>query len=746
MLLYCDVDDGSDPCRMDSETESAADRESSLDPVPLTRSSITPTPNIVYFNDWFGSSRLIGDVGDDRYSILPRSEAGRRLWRKQQKKKQRQAENPATTLSENVDDFKGTLPVDELLAFINNAKTSGESSNSKAANATPSKKERNIRRKKKPATDASEDSDQASVSTMDTSSCSGYEVAPSVDSIADAEIEISRLTAVPDGRSRSFEGVPSMDYDSAANEQDCFVVVQKKKKGRQPVSQMPARYGRLPYSSVTVGQAVRGPPAAQVSAGYETCRVDGTVSLTSDTESTSSYARDSCSHTTSVRSTSPDFPDLVMQGHAAPGRRNSTGNLSENVVTEKLPVPLSTISYAVVAAGGLRPHQALDTEWRHSLDSSADASSRSRAKQLGVSGGLAEYFCNSSVLVEASRCSETLPENLVDMPSRTDVDSDNSDPSTPTGYFSADSHNIISDDLAKELNGVKLQNTAKCLQVGGSTAVGVSAASLVDRTVMMDCDRATKLHVSPVVFLDIASEHRPVKNSLGVSFGFDSSHSVCTAAQSECSSSESGFSDCTVHTDTDKISSVASTDSAASPVDAQDFVPAETVPSGIVQTVTVGHCRPIVPFITTTGHQSSSHTPVGIVPPIPQVDRAAEPVEQDVAKDSKQDIIGSVISCKVRKDDILRRELIPADKQLSGVSSASSMCSVPAGSFNLHTAQIFLYTGLACTCGFALLFWSTLSKSRPNKAGLKCLSVHAYVRTYIRPQNCFFDFNEILCK
>ena len=419
-VLWCRVDDGSGQCHMDSQLESTTVQESSLEPAPLTQSSITPTPNIVYLNDWFGSQSFsITDAGNDRYGMLPHSEAGCRLWRKQQRRKQRRAEDSAMTWSEDVDDFKGTLPVDELLAFINSAKTAGESSNCKIPSSTPSKKERKIRRKKKPASDWNEDSDQASVSTVDTSSCSGYEAVATIDSIADAELEISRLSAVPDECSRSLEVVQDMDYESAANEHDHFVVVQKKKKGRQPVSQLlPPRYGRPPYSAVTMTQAIRSRPPALVSTGYETCRTDGTTSLTSDTESSSSYARDGCSHAASVRSTSPDFPDLAVQNHTAHGRRNLTGNLAESIVTsEKLPVPPSTISYAVVAAGGLRPDHSHDMEWRHSLDSSADANIH--GKQLEVTGSSAEYFSSSSISVEDSNSSNILPENLVGMPSRT---------------------------------------------------------------------------------------------------------------------------------------------------------------------------------------------------------------------------------------------------------------------------------------------------------------------------------------
>ena len=448
-------------------------------------------------------------------------------------------------------------------------------------------------------------------------------------------------------------------------------------------------------------QAVRSRPTPQVSTGPEACKVDDVVSLTSDTDSTSSYNRDSHGHAASVRCSSPDFPDLVVQGCAVPGRRNSTGNVCETLnISEKLQLPPS---YAIVAAGGLRPNPTMDVEWRRSFVPSSVTGSHSQSEQLGASSISAEreYFCSSSSM---------LPEDLNDMPSRTHVDNDNSEPSTPTGYCSTDSHSIVSDDLAKELNTVKLQKAAERLQVDSTGSVPVSTCEyvggLVDRKMMLGCDRRTKLPVSPVVFLDIANDHRPARNNLAISFGFDSSDNVCNVPQSECSSSESGFSDCTVHTDTDKISSVASTDSATSPIDPQDLLPTETVPNTVVQTVTVGHCRPIVPFLTTTGHQSGPHTPVGIVPPIPQVDRAAEPAEQDATKDSKQDIIRSVISCGVQKDDILH-EVVSTDKRFphekslssdavsSGVSSCSTMCSVSAGSFNLLTAQIFLYTGLS---------------------------------------------------
>jgi len=696
---------------VDSPPESVLDKEPS--PMPLSRSAVMPTPNIVYLNDWFGSSRsFVSDMSDDRYGI-PRSETGRRLYHKRHKRQQRRAEDTTTTLSENVSEYKGGLPVDEVLAFINSDKIS-ESSNPKSLSSAASKKERNVRRKKKQAGDRSEESDAASVSTMDTSSCCGYEVTESIDSIADAEIEIRQPTAVMDEYTGVYDGVQNMDCDSTASDHDHFVVVQKKKKGRQPVPQLPRRREvnrQLPYSSTTSTQPTRSRPSPQVSVGYETCKMDDTVSLTSDTDSTWSCPHDSSSKAASVRCSSPDFPDLAMQGCAIPGRRNSTGNVCETLgASDKLPLPPSTISYAVVAAGGLRSNPTVDIEWRHSYDLTADAINHSQADQLGASGGSTEpeYFCNSLAPERYKTHSEVLRENLRDIPSRTD--DNNSDPSTPTGYCSADSHSVVSDDLAKELNGVKLQKAAKQLQIDDTAAFPVSTCdyvrSLVDRKLTPGCDRRTKLPASPVVFLDIANDHRSVKNNLGVSFGFDSSDSICIVGQSECSSSESGFSDCTVHTDADKISSVTSTDSATSPIDPQDFISTETTPTSMVQTVTIGHCRPIVPFITANGHQSCSHTPVGIVPPIPQVERVAEALEQDTAEDSKKEILTSVISCSVQKHDILEREMMSSDKRFpdeksslsaDAVSSRSTVCSSPGG-FNVLTAQIFLYTGYALFC------------------------------------------------
>jgi len=702
----------------ESPPESAADKESALEPAHLSRSSIASTPNIVYLNDWLGTRSLIGDIGDDRFGILPRSEAGRRLWRKRQKREQRRAEDSATSRSEDVEEYKGRLSLDELLAFINSAKIAGESptsSNSKPSSSTPLKKERNIKRKKKPASDRTEDSDQVSVSTMDTSSCSGFEVTTSVESLADAETELCRPLTVPDEQTWSYVGVRSMDYETTTNDHENFVVVQKKKRGRHPVSQLPQQYEvhrQQPYYSSLSTQATRGRPPAQVSTGYEACIADDVMSQTSDAESSSSFIHESCSKTSVARCSSPHFPDLSARDYIASGRRNFTGNVCEKMSIEELAVAPSTISYAIVAAGGLRPNPTVDMESRQSTTLSSCADGHSRATQLGIpctSADQMKYFCNSSVSAEDTSSSEMPSENLYSMPSQSDVDNDMSDPSTPTDYYSADNRSVVSDDLAKELSSIKSQKAGECLQVDRITTVPVSATdctdSLVDRKTALSCSQRNKLPVSPVVFLDIANEHRPLGNSLGVSFGFDSSEVVCAAGQSECSSSESGFSDCTVHTDTDRVSSVVSSSSTTSPVDAQDFITSESVPSSMVQTVTVGHCRPIVPFLTNTGHQSCSHAPVGIVPPIPQVDRAAEPAEQDVAKDSKPDIITSVIGCDAEKDDLLLRELVASDKRFtqenastadtvsSNVSPVSTVCSVSPSSFNLLNAQIFLYTG-----------------------------------------------------
>jgi len=49
-----------------------------------------------------------------------------------------------------------------------------------------------------------------------------------------------------------------------------------------------------------------------------------------------------------------------------------------------------------------------------------------------------------------------------------------------------------------------------------------------------------------------------------------------------------------------------------------------------------------------------------------------------------------------------------------------------------------------CTYSLLLFFGSTLRQSRPNKAGLTCLSVHLSVRTSVcLSTKHFFDFSEI---
>lgn len=748
LIVHC-VDNGLEQGDLDSPSESsssAIDKDplssSTLNPVPLTTqrstTTIMQTPNIVYLNDWWGSGRTfvsdmtLSDEHHHRYGMLgPRSETGRRLYNKRHRRQQRQAEDTSTSLSQNCSEYKGDLPVDKLLAFINSdkvvASALGETSpNSKlAASSSGSKKVRH-RRKKQPG-DRSEDSDAASVSTMDTASlCSGYEFAESIiDSIADAEIEIHHhqqptlAAAVPnEGATGLYDNVRSTDFDlaSSASEHDRFVVVQKKRKARvQPVPQnLPPRRHETStsaYSSFTSTQATHGrlplPP--------ETCRTDDTVSLTSDTDSSWSYSRESGSKAASVRCSSPDFPDLIVQGGGMPGRQNSTGNVCLTVQSfnENALLPPSTISYAIVAAGGLRSNTTMDVESQRSSDVSTDAVSHSQAEQPGASDKSAESesFCNNNNLPSVGDIhadSKMLLENFHP------TDANRSEQSTPT----VDSHSIVTDDLAKELSEVKLQKLAKQNLQMDSHAAAIAFSSKCDRKLMLGgcCDRRTR--TSPVVFLDTASgQHRLVRsgNLGGVSFGFDSSDGIgnIIVGHSECSSSESGFSDCTVHTDTqDKISS---TDSATSPIDPQDLVPVDTVPTGMVQqTVTIAHCRPIVPFVT---GGTCSHTPVGIVPPIPQVERPSETLDRDMAKDSKkEDILSSVIDV-TQKHEILHRELLSAaadkmflprpeksssvlsaasDSVVSSVCSAAictSMSSSPVSGFNLLATQMFLYAG-----------------------------------------------------
>jgi len=561
----------------------------------------------------------------------------------------------AMTRSEDVSEYKGTLPVDELLAFINDDDVIGDSSGLKAESAaSSSKKDRSVRRKKKPGIE----NQDSVVNSADTGS--GYEMAGSDDGIADSKVEVrqSSAAAVPPVAA-SAAGVWNAEFESAAAATTCdldrFVVVQKKKKVRQPALQLAPlpksaetkRY--LPPSSRVVVPRDQTPVSTQT----ETARVDKpleVVSSASVTDSNAGYIDDNSSTASAVPCSSPDFPNLRQQPYSIPACHSL--NASE-VPTGKPSTAPSTISYAIVAAGGLRPNTTSDdVAWEQSFESSADSPSCS--EPVYVSNGIVidddVYCCDGSTLAEHSN------------PSRMD---DSSSSSTPTGYCLVANPGGVFDDLVRDVDAVDLRKVAERFHV--------DAGSVSDA--VLACSQPSKL---PVVFLDIASECRSGRNSLGVSFGFDSAD----VTHSECSSSESGFSDCTVHTDT----------SAASPSDLpSNFTSVSSC--GVLQTVTVAHCRPIIPFLTTAVHPACSHTPVGIVPPIPQVAEHAEELDSKAA-----DIMKSV-----GKDVSLHRELAAVEKQLLHdkllssnriVSPSAAVCgSVPVGSFNLFTAQIFLYTG-----------------------------------------------------
>jgi len=63
--------------------------------------------------------------------------------------------------------------------------------------------------------------------------------------------------------------------------------------------------------------------------------------------------------------------------------------------------------------------------------------------------------------------------------------------------------------------------------------------------------------------------------------------------------------------------------------------------------------------------------------------------------------------------------------------------------FRLYRFIVTEYTVFLCSQQLPI-YRSTLRQSRPNNAGLKCPSIHAYVCVYIHPSTkSFFNFNEI---
>ena len=91
----------------------------------------------------------------------------------------------------------------------------------------------------------------------------------------------------------------------------------------------------------------------------------------------------------------------------------------------------------------------------------------------------------------------------------------------------------------------------------------------------------------------------------------------------------------------------------------------------------------------------------------------------------------------------------PGQHSTADVQSKSSqqISTTTSDSSKISRSVEYVLCSLPQKVVFAL-FRSTVRQSRPIKACLKCLSVCAYVRTYVRPSvprstKSFFDFNEI---
>jgi len=140
---------------------------------------MTPGPNILVLNDIW---RYVPAYFQTLDAVQPRSEAGRRLLERRRRQKERQhqqqQQNGTVVESEAGENQRGTLPVDELLAYITNSATIDSSAASSTSGAATSRRGRRKNKNSTPSFDAIEDSSASSNTAPDDTSESRGKTVP----------------------------------------------------------------------------------------------------------------------------------------------------------------------------------------------------------------------------------------------------------------------------------------------------------------------------------------------------------------------------------------------------------------------------------------------------------------------------------------------------------------------------------------------------------------------------------------
>jgi len=722
------------------------DRDGTIDTMPRG-------PNIVYLDNFLRSS-FLPDGYDERFGMIPRSEAGRRIMLKRQKREQRKAvEETATHLSEDITDYKGALPVEELVAFINNAKLDDMANNitpnhqlaSSAAAAAigADSKERSSRRKKKtaivgddiPAAETA--SDAASSIAEDLSSCSGSEAVPTSRDLVTVELASSSFKPIVKVATDPTMSTSIVQADFAEQ----FVEVRKKKKKTKQQMMMmysnhrqsfpderSSRFSAVPYSSRHISPS--RPSHQQIVSGRGGFS-DDVNSWASDTQSdTSSVVR--TNEAASIRSYSPDFPDLIDVQQLCV-RRNSTGNVCGNTVAVEKSQPSNVISYAVIAASGLSSTASkADVVRRQSVDAVTSvkdtASSLSDTSSTPFAGDRSDVGLCTMVASSASADANLRTDSVighVDVVSKQNAVIGNNEVSGQNTISTNAKLSIGTCDKPDQQSISTACHATPLTSAPQPASLASAAQPAKDPRLHSEKPPAVarKSSQTAVVFLDASSTKvvRQLKtpNSIGISFGFDDVNGAPAAVDTVPEAKTDSCSRCFADHLTDKTvgASVSSIDSATSPIDPQDFETAAGVEKPVMTpSLPVCHGRPIIP-LSATSHQVTGNTPVGIVPPIPHVERHDDSSTTANADDCDAKIVSSkelkirssdtsTIIADVRDKSKLAESLSMSTKASARVvkdsrrtegCEASSNASASSGSFNLLNCQIFLYKGFEDT-------------------------------------------------
>jgi len=560
--------------------------------------SDAPTgPSILVLNDLW---RYVPTYFQTVDAAQPRSEAGRRLLERrrrqierqqQQQQQQQQQRKSAVTVTEADENQRGTLPVDQLLAYITNSASDNAAATSTSGLSTPCKG----RRKKKQST-------------------------PNSDAVVTDSL--SPKYAIDDAVQRQSENVrngvrkkepkpDNMAASEVAGDVADFVVVRRGRK-QGPTAER--------STQLQSGRHYRHKPTFCDSLD-EFSLQDDNVTLRAD------YARDNT---------------------AVTGERSVTTTSASTKSSQTLPLSTKTTQKFEVSSQRTN----LDTPTASSECHSRPVTLRYNDV---VKGSYIRKCQQKPVVVDVSAETSTNYQYEEPYGSRTasSVDCVQTTKSPSLANSNGEQDNLITDVHPFDVSTPSLDHDSSTRQTK-HIAVGrlVETVSCSTQTSSVDMRRYSTPSPSnnsiavddvtgnenlprrpnAIVFLDAKSEKtdsdKALQEGSGLSFGsFD-----------DVTSTSRGSGSCDSNKVTTKSESVGKcSDAATSPIKLSPTTPSS--PTSETKSVNVAsHCRRITPLCRTTGSSSSSTgAPVGIVPPIMHVETASGDADVSADKNSTRD-------------------------------------------------------------------------------------------------------------